>query len=116
MTVQTSQGVASRLGYGLGRFVRFFLLDQNPTLRWVKRFALASVLLYLSVGLLNGIVSMFMAVLTIGLILLALIKGDFSMFKDIHKSDQKNAPYGRDVFGQELDSWGNVDGNYSSED
>lgn len=48
MTAQTSQGVASRLGYGLGQAARLVWCSQNRTLRWVKRLVVAAVLLYFS--------------------------------------------------------------------
>ena len=47
MTAYTSQTVASRLGYSLGRVVRFFLHDSNLVLRWFKRLTLLSVVLFL---------------------------------------------------------------------
>ncbi len=76
MTTQTSQGVAGRLGYGFGRGVRFFLYDQNPTLRWVKRLILVSVVLLLSMNLASWFVGAFMGLLTIGLVFFVLSKGE----------------------------------------
>lgn len=106
MTTQTSHGVASRIGYGLGRVVRLVWFSQNCTVRWVKRLALIAVAVYSWVWLAHA----FMAVLTVGLILLALAVGDFSRLSGLGSSDDRDAPYGRNVFGQELDFWGNVEG------
>lgn len=77
MTTQTSQGVAGRLGYGLGRGVRFFLYDQNSTLRWVKRLILVSMVMFLSLSLASWFVGAFMGLLTIGLVFFVLSKGEF---------------------------------------
>lgn len=76
MTTYTSQGLASRLGYGLGRVVRFFLHDQNPTLRWVKRLVLMSVILLFSIPLFSWITSVLMGVATIALFLLVMAKAE----------------------------------------
>lgn len=74
MTTQTTQGVASRLGYALGVIVRAVWYSQNRTLRWVKRLALIAVAVYCWVWLAHA----FMAALTIGLIITAVALGDFS--------------------------------------
>ena len=55
MTAQTSQGVASRLGYGLGQAARLVWCSQNRTLRWVKRLVVAAVLLYFSADISAGL-------------------------------------------------------------
>lgn len=74
MTTQTSHEVASRIGYCLGRVVRLVWFSQNRTVRWVKRLALIAVAVYSWVWLAHA----FMAVLTVGLISLALMKGVIS--------------------------------------
>lgn len=112
MTTQTSQGVAGRLGYGLGQIVRLVWFSQNRTVRWVKRLALIAFAVYSWVWLAHA----FMAVLTVGLILLALAVGDFSRLSGLGNSDDRDAPYGRNVFGQELDFWGNVEGQMADDD
>jgi len=112
MTVNTSQTVASRLGYSLGRAVRAVWCSENRTLRWVKRLALIALAVYSWVWLAHA----FVAVLTVGLILLALVVGDFSRLRAIGNSEDRDAPYGRNVFGQPLDPWGNVEGEISDED
>ncbi|TWR63100.1 hypothetical protein FIV41_03000 [Pseudomonas marginalis] len=112
MTTQTTQGVASRLGYALGVIVRAVWYSQNRTLRWVKRLALIAVAVYSWVWLAHA----FMAVLTVGLILLALAVGDFTRLSGLGSSDDRDAPYGRNVFGQELDFWGNVEGQMADDD
>lgn len=63
MTAKTSQGVAGRFGYGLGRVVRLVWCSQRRTVRWVKRLVVAAMLLYLSADIFSGIVSV--AVFTI---------------------------------------------------
>lgn len=112
MTKHTTPGVASRLGYGLGVIVRAVWFSQNPKIRWIKRLALISIAVYSSVWLAHT----FMAVLTVGLILLALVVGDFSRLRGLGNSEDRDAPYGRNVFGQPLDPWGNVEGEISDED
>lgn len=84
MITNTSQGVASRIGYGLGRCVRFCLHDQNPKVRWAKRLALMFLAVYFSADIFNFVGQIFIAVLTFSLILLAFVKGDASIFKDVH--------------------------------
>lgn len=112
MTTHTTQGVAGRLGYALGMVVHAIWFSQNRTLRWVKRLALIALAVYSWVWLAHA----FMAVLTVGLILLVLAVGDFSRLSGLGSSDDRDAPYGRNVFGQPLDPWGNVEGEISDED
>tara|TARA_Y100000758_G_scaffold233580_1_gene170187 strand:+ start:750 stop:1196 length:447 start_codon:yes stop_codon:yes gene_type:complete len=66
MTAQTSQGVASRLGYGLGQAARLVWCSQNRTLRWVKRLVVAAVLLYFSADIFSGIISVAVFTLVLG--------------------------------------------------
>ncbi|MDO9345543.1 MAG: hypothetical protein Q7T99_18925 [Pseudomonas sp.] len=82
MTTQASQGVASRLGYGLGQAVRLVWCSQNRTLRWVKRLVLIAVAVYSLVWLAHA----FMAILTVGLIFLALAVGRGSPSSLVSKS------------------------------
>lgn len=81
MTTHISQGVAGRLGYGLGQVVRLVWFSQNRTVRWVKRLALIAVAVYSWVWLAHA----FMADLTVGLILLAVILGGFGPRQDVSK-------------------------------
>ena len=76
MTTQTTQGFASRLGYGLGRCVRFFFHDQNPALRWVKRCALFILIAVLVAQTVTWFVSAFLSIVCFGLIIWALPKMD----------------------------------------
>lgn len=66
MTTQTSQGVAGRLGYGLGQVVRLVWFSQNRTVRWVKRLALFAVAVCFSAKILSGITSVAVFTLIFG--------------------------------------------------
>ncbi|NWA23906.1 hypothetical protein HX866_03285 [Pseudomonas gingeri] len=79
MTVQSSQGLASRLGYGLGRGVRFFLADENVVLRWTKRLVLFAAILFFSTVLFHWLAGAIMTMVSFGLILWAAVKGDASV-------------------------------------
>lgn len=110
MTAVT-KGFASRLGFGAGRALRFFMHDRNVVLRWVKRAFLGAALLLVLANSFSWILSTLLTVGCLGLALYALVKGDADVLKGVYSED-KDAPYGRDVFGRELDSWGHVEGEY----
>ncbi|PWU28674.1 hypothetical protein DK254_22985 [Pseudomonas sp. RW407] len=110
MTAVT-KGFASHLGFGVGRTLRFFLSDRNVVLRWVKRGLFAAALLFVLANSFSWILSALLTVGCLSLALYALVKGDAGVLKGVFSED-KDAPYGRDVFGRELDSWGHVDGEY----
>ncbi|QUW66261.1 hypothetical protein KFQ04_01655 [Pseudomonas synxantha] len=74
MAANTSQTVASRLGYGLGQVVRLVWCSQNRTLRFAKRLAFIAFTVYSWVWLSHAV----MAVLTTVLILIAVVLGAFS--------------------------------------
>lgn len=69
MTTHTTQGVASRLGYGLGVIVRALWFSSNLTLRWAKRLALIALVLYSW----NWFAHAFFAVLTAGLVIAVVV-------------------------------------------
>ncbi|QHF43004.1 hypothetical protein PspS35_04085 [Pseudomonas sp. S35] len=105
MTTHTSQGVAGRLGYALGVIVRAVWFSQNRTLRWVKRVALIAAAVFYSAGLFHWVASLFMALLTAGLVLLALVKGDSSSLKmsqDELSGQDDGFRYGLYGYGQYL--------------
>ncbi|MGE8113807.1 hypothetical protein [Pseudomonas sp. NPDC086566] len=98
----TNTSIAFRVGQALGGLARFWLHDQNPTLRWLKR---ASVVVFLALVAYNSfswLVSVMLTVLALGLGVAMLTKMDISQTP----SQDRDAPYGRDAFGAPLDSWG----------
>ncbi|AMB86001.1 hypothetical protein AWM79_12100 [Pseudomonas agarici] len=107
MVVQTSQGLASRLGYRLGRVVLFFLMDDNVVLRWVKRAVLVSLIYAFFAHFGRGIVSALMAPLILLFIVLAMVKLGGSKFSSssINYDSNKNV-YDSQLFGDKslLDS------------
>ncbi|BGE62645.1 MULTISPECIES: hypothetical protein [Pseudomonas] len=117
MNAHTNKGFASRVGFGLGTLVRFCLHDRRPVVRWVKRVSLLVVLFVIFVQNFTWLASTFMTLLSFGLIGVVLVKGDFSIFRQLDEDEAQAAPYGRDVFGNELDWMGRRDdGVLSRED
>ena len=78
MATQSSQGVAARLGYGLGRGVRFFLFDRRASLQTLKRIIFFGMLLFCFFQVFSWFIGASLSIVSFGLILLALAKGDFS--------------------------------------
>ena len=115
MAFQATQGFARRLGYGLGRGVRFFLYDSNSIVRWTKRLVFIFALLILSTHFFEWLAGTLLTAISMVLIAVAIVKGDFSVVAEIAKSEAADAPYGRDVFGRRFDSWGNVEGEEPDE-
>ncbi|HEJ1200438.1 hypothetical protein GHU82_07840 [Pseudomonas aeruginosa] len=117
MNAHANKGFAARAGFALGTFVRFFLHDRRPVVRWVKRVSLLVVLFVIFVQNFTWLASTFMTLLSFGLIRVVLVKGDFSIFRQLDEDEAQAAPYGRDVFGNELDWMGRRDdGVLSRED
>ncbi|RTB34943.1 hypothetical protein EJ640_09675 [Pseudomonas aeruginosa] len=117
MDAHANKGFASRIGFGLGTFVCFCLHDRRPVVRWIKRACLVVVLFVILVQNFTWLASAFMTLLSFGLIGWVLVKGDFSIFQQLEKDEAQAAPYGRDVFGNELDWMGRRDdGVLSRED
>ncbi|MGV8534731.1 hypothetical protein [Pseudomonas aeruginosa] len=117
MNAHTNKGFASRIGFGLGTLVRFCLHDRRPAVRWVKRTCLVVVLFVIFVQNFTWLASTFMTLLSFGLIGVVLVKGDLSIFRQLDEDEAQADPYGRDVFGNELDWMGRRDdGVLSRED
>jgi len=76
MNAQTSNGVANRLGYGLGLGVRFFLQDRNPALRWIKRAIFLILVSVVVAQVFSWLASAFLSVACVGLVVWALSKSD----------------------------------------
>lgn len=89
MNAHTNKGFASRVGFGLGMLVRFCLHDRRPVLRWIKRVSLFLVLFVVLVQNFTWLASGFLTLLSFGLIGLALVKGDFSIFQQLEKMKPK---------------------------
>lgn len=90
MSFQASQGYASRLGYALGKGVRYFLQDRNPALRWIKRtgiFILAAALLAQVVSWLAGVA---LSIGCVGLIVWALSKAEVTSNHGPYAPDQED--------------------------
>lgn len=78
MTAVT-KGFASRLGFGVGRTLRFFMNDRNVGLRWVKRAFLVTALLVVLVNSFSWLLGSLLTIGCLGLALFALVKGDGSL-------------------------------------
>lgn len=104
MTAYTSQTVASRLGYSLGRAVRIVWCSENRTLRWVKRLSLIALAVYSWVWLAHAL----MAALTAVLIVIAVVLGAFSLRREGASSEVSSVGWqnGPDGWGY-YDMYGN---------
>ncbi|HEJ3624798.1 hypothetical protein [Pseudomonas aeruginosa] len=109
MNAHASKGLVAWVGYALGTLVRFCLHDRRPTVRWVKRVSLLVVLFVVFAQNFTWLASTFMTLLSFGLIGVVLVKGDFFIFRQLDEYEAQAAPYGRDVFGNELDWMGRRD-------
>lgn len=78
MTAVT-KGFASRLGFGVGRTLRFFMNDRNVVLRWVKRALLGTALLLVLVNSFSWILGSLLTVGCLGLAVFAFVNGDGSL-------------------------------------
>ncbi len=115
MTVHSSQGLASRLGFGLGRGVRFLLTDSNVALRWIKRTVLAGIALFFAVNFIHGVVVFFIIIMIFGALITVLMKSGASkpLSDDISKdwSGHPSVPRdGPDGYGY-YDGYGNFRGS-----
>lgn len=86
MSVQTTQGLASRLGYGLGRGVRFILTDPNVVRRWVKRGFFAVFLLFVAFNFGRDLVGGFITLTILVVAVVAFMRVSSSITLSDHKS------------------------------
>ncbi|MCO7620180.1 hypothetical protein [Pseudomonas guariconensis] len=111
MTSATSTTFAHRLGRAVGLAVRFCLYDRNPKVRWGKRVLILGPLLFVLVSNISWVLSTTLTTILLMAGLYAFSKADSDKVDLFAKEKDKKAPYGRDVFGCPLDSWGDrVDG------
>lgn len=107
MTSAASMTFAHRLGRTVGCAVRFCLHDRSPKVRWVKRVVCVAPLLFLVVSNIGWILSTVLTAISVVAGIYAFSKIDSN--KVDFFSEDIQAPYGRDVFGRPLDSWGKVE-------
>lgn len=115
MATQSSQSFAARLGYGLGRGMRFFLVDENVVLRWVKRCGLAILLLFVTFNFPLSFAGELIAVLVVGVAAALLTRVSaskkFTDDKGVDLSCHPSIPRnGKDGYGY-YDSYGNFRGS-----
>lgn len=115
MTFQTTQGFASRLGYGLGRAVRFMLSDRNGPFRWIKRTVFAGVLIVIALRFGRDLVSALISMLVLGIGLIALTRANTPDAADDHEDSDvfhhPSVPFdGPDGYGY-YDGYGNFRGS-----
>lgn len=104
MTTAASTTFAHRLGRVVGLAVRFCLHDRNPKVRWVKRVFFLGSLLFVFVSNISWVLSTTLTTVLLGAGIYVVAKFDSGKVDFFVEDDQ--APYGRDVFGAPLNSWG----------
>lgn len=92
MTAVT-KGFASRLGFGVGRTLRFFLNDRNVGLRWVKRGLLGAALLVVFLSSFSWLLGSLLTLGCLGLGLFTLVKGDGSLLDGSTSADGTDEDY-----------------------
>lgn len=66
MNAHTNKGFASRIGFGLGTFVRFLITDPKPLRRWVKRALVSGTLLVLASQAFSWLLSSALTLIVLG--------------------------------------------------
>lgn len=102
MATSKQLGLANRLGYGIGRIIRFFLVDSNSLLRWAKRAVLLVLLTAVAVQFLSWFAGSVLSVISFGLILFVLAKGDLSPMTQVSecmREDEDGYRYGLSGYG-----------------
>lgn len=105
MATSRQPGVANRLGYSIGRVIRFFLVDSNSLLRWVKRAVLLALLTAVAVQFLSWVAGAVLSLISFGLILFVLAKGDLSPMAQVSecmREDEGGYRYGLSGYGYYL--------------
>lgn len=112
MATSRQSGLANRLGYSLGRVIRFFLVDSNSLLRWFKRAVLLILLTAVAVQFLSWFAGSVLSLTSFGLILFVLARGDISPIGHVCEGMREDengyryglAGYGYYVNGERIDS------------
>jgi len=104
MSTAASTTFAHRLGRAVGLAARFCLHDRNAKVRWVKRVVFLVVFLFVVVSNISWILSTTLTTVLLAAGVYAFAKVDSSKVDFLVEDNQ--APYGRDVFGAPLNSWG----------
>jgi hypothetical protein len=89
MATSRQSGLANRLGYSIGRVIRFFLVDSNSLRRWVKRAVLLVLLTAGAVQFLSWFAGAVLSLISFGLILFVLAKGDLSPMAQVSECMQE---------------------------
>lgn len=66
MEAHANKGFASRIGFGLGTFVRFLIADPKPLRRWVKRALVFGTLLVLASQAFSWLLSSALTLIVLG--------------------------------------------------
>lgn len=66
MDAHANKGFASRIGFGLGTFVRFLITDPKPLRRWVKRALVSGTLLVLASQAFSWLLSSALTLIVLG--------------------------------------------------
>jgi len=105
MATPKQSGLANRLGYCIGRVIRFFLVDSNSLLRWVKRAVLLILLTLVAVQFFSWFAGAVLSVISFGLILFVLARGDLSPIAQVSecmREDESGYRYGLSGYGYYL--------------
>lgn len=105
MTTSAKHSIAFRLGRALGGVARVCMHDVNPTVRWVKRAVLATMIAVILANSISWLMSVMLTLISLTFGLYALSTANLDKAELF--TEDKEAPYGRDgVMGCPLNMWG----------
>lgn len=89
MTAAAKHSIAFRLGRALGALARFGMHDRNPTLRWVKRATVATIIVIFLANSISWILSTLITAISLMLGIYAFSKVNFAVDDvDFFKPDE----------------------------
>lgn len=86
----TTQSLAYQVGSALGLIAGTLLHARKPSVRWIKRALVLGVFLWVVLANFSWIVSSLLTIGCVGLMILALVKGDVALLENASESGESS--------------------------